>query len=144
MRKLFFAALVIMICCPVLLFVTFPVEYLRWVGKYEQSHALNRIAVPIAKFYIQHDMRYACGNETYFRNYNAMGFFDDLPLSPEEEHMLQSQDKIARLFLSDFVSDENEYLDSIRTVTAYNLIVASKCLHRSAYREAQTGNRPST
>ncbi|MDF0699924.1 hypothetical protein PYR71_26230 [Rhizobium sp. MC63] len=41
-----------------------------------------------------------------------MSFFDDLPLSPEEELMLQSQDKIALLFLSDVVYDENEYLDS--------------------------------
>ncbi|WP_416063910.1 hypothetical protein ACK9YZ_11715 [Rhizobium sp. ZK1] len=144
MRKVLFAALAFMIFCPVLLFVTYPVEYLRWLGKYEQSHTLNRIAVPIAKFYVQHDMKYACGNETYFRNYNAMNFFNDLPLSPEEELMLQSQDKIARLFLSDVVYDENEYLDSIRTVRAYNLVVASKCLHRPAYRESQTGNRPTT
>ncbi|MDR9760219.1 hypothetical protein RJJ37_11315 [Rhizobium redzepovicii] len=48
-----------------------------------------------------------------------MSFFDDLPLSPDEEIMLQSQDKIALLFLSDVVYDDNEYLDSIRTVTAY-------------------------
>ncbi|MGZ2429019.1 hypothetical protein ACVI1T_000918 [Rhizobium redzepovicii] len=130
MRKVLIATLAFMICCPVLLFITFPVEYLRRLGKYEHSHALNRMAVPIARFYIQNDMRYACGNETYLRNYNAMSFFDDLPLSPDEEIMLQSQDKIALLFLSDVVYDDNEYLDSIRTVTAYNMVVASKCLHR--------------
>ncbi|EJC73473.1 hypothetical protein [Rhizobium hidalgonense] len=130
MRTVLFGTLAIIICCPILLFAAFPVEYLRSFGQYQESQALNQMAVPIAKFYIQHDMRYACGNETYFRNYNAMSFFDDLPLSPEEELMLQSQDKIVLLFLSDVVYDENEYLDSIRTVTAYNTVVASKCLHR--------------
>ncbi|MDO3434302.1 hypothetical protein QWJ46_16600 [Rhizobium sp. CBN3] len=128
MRKILFAASAFIIFFPVLLFVAFPIEYLREFGKYEQSQFLNRIAIPIAKFYVQNDIRYACGNETYFRNYNAMNFFDDLPLSHEEDLMLQSQDKIARLFLSDAVYDENEYLDSLRTVTAYNVVVASKCL----------------
>ncbi|EJC81547.1 hypothetical protein Rleg4DRAFT_3232 [Rhizobium leguminosarum bv. trifolii WSM2297] len=132
MRKVLFAALAIIIFFPVLLFVAFPVEYLREFGQYEQSQSLNRMAVPIAIFYIRHDIRYACGNETYFRNYNAMNFFDDLPLSREDELRLQSQDKIARLFLSDAVYDENEYLDSLRTVTAYNLVVASKCLRKPA------------
>jgi hypothetical protein len=130
MRKVLLAAFACLICCRTLLFVMFPVEYLRWFGKYQESQTLNQMALPIAKFYIQHDIKYACGNETYFRNYNAMNFFDDLPLSPEEEVALQSQDKIARLFLSDVVDDESEYLDSIRAVADYNLLVASKCLHR--------------
>jgi hypothetical protein len=130
MHKVLLAAFAFLICCSALLFVTFPIEYLRWFGKYQESHTLNQMAVPIAKFYIQNDVRYGCGNETYFRNYNAMNFFDDLPLTQEEEFILQSQDKIALLFLSDVVDDEKEYLGSIRTVTDYNLLVASKCLHR--------------
>ena len=129
-RTVLFGTLAIIICCPVLLFVAFPVEYLRSFGKYQESETLNQMALPLAKFYIQHDMRYACGNETYFRNYNAMSFFDDLPLTREEELELQSQNKIALLFLSDVIYDENEYLDSIQTVTDYNLLVAVKCLHR--------------
>lgn len=107
-----------------LIFIAFPVEYAKLLGKYEHSFGANRIAFGLTDFYVRSGLKYRCGSEMYFAYGTPFG--GEVPgILLQTAISLEAERKVTMFFLSDvWIEEYDEFVEGLRK---YNSFLSTKC-----------------